>query len=180
MKKQILSFILLFILIVPVVVTYTWLQQHKRAVKREVKWNMIAGIDKKELVFFTFSNKDIVTKLRWEHDKEFEFQKQMYDVVEKVVAKDSTKLWCWWDHDETKLNKQLQRLLVGVFQNDLESKTKQNAAYKFYTLLFFQPQFSWKPFFLTIYNKQFNGKNTIYKSITSLTSLPPPKYSTIF
>lgn len=177
MKKQLISFILLFILIVPAVATYTWLRQHKRAVKREVKWNMIAGVDKKELVFFTFSNKDIVTKLRWEHAKEFEYQTQMYDVVEKVVANDSTQLWCWWDHEETKLNKQLQRLLVGVFQNDLESKTKQNNVFKFYTLLFFQPEFSWQPFIQLLNNKKTVCIGLIYKSIPSIISLPPPKSS---
>lgn len=42
-------------LIAPVVVTYSWLQQRKRAVKKEVKWKMIAGIDKSELVLLKFS-----------------------------------------------------------------------------------------------------------------------------
>jgi hypothetical protein len=171
LKKQIISLFLLFILVVPVVVTYTWLQQHKRTVKREVKWKMIAGIDKKELVFFKFSNEEITTKLRWEHHKEFEYKAQMYD----VVANDSTQLWCWWDHEETKLNKQLQKLLVGIFKNDLESKTKQNDVFKFYTLLFFQPEFSWQPFIQLFYNKKTNCISLIYKSIPRLISLPPPR-----
>ena len=41
-------------LIAPAVVTYSWLQQRKRAVKKEVKWKMIAGIDKSELVILKF------------------------------------------------------------------------------------------------------------------------------
>lgn len=175
MKKQIVSLFLLFILIVPAVVTFTWLQKHKRAVKREVKWKMIAGIDKSELVFFTFSNIDIQTKLRWEHAKEFEYKNQMYDVVEKKIFKDSTQLWCWWDNKETKLNKQLQRLLVTVFQNDSKSKEKQDQVFKFYKMVYLPSVFDWKPYFVTSFCKKITYGNVFYKSIPSLIPLPPPK-----
>ncbi len=162
-------------MIVPAVVTYTWLQKHKRAVKREVKWKMIAGIDKSELVFFTFSNKDIQTKLRWEHAKEFEYKNQMYDVVEKKILKDSTQLWCWWDYKETKLNKQLQRILVTVFQNDSKSKEKQDQVFKFYKMVYLPSVFDWKPHFDASFCKKAICRNVFYKSVTSLISLPPPK-----
>ena len=58
---------------------------------------MIAGIDKSELVLFKFSKEETTTKLNWKHAKEFEFNQQMYDVVEKQVSKDSIHYWCWWD-----------------------------------------------------------------------------------
>jgi len=175
LQKQVISFFLLFILIVPAFVTYTWLQQHKRAIKREVKWEMIAGIDKSELVFFIFSNKDVQTKLRWEHAKEFEYKNQMYDVVEKKVSKDSTQLWCWWDYKETKLNKQLQILLVKVFQNDSQSKEKQNQVFKFYKLVYLPSSFDWKPFISKEYYRKTLCRNEFYISIPVLISLPPPK-----
>ena len=162
-------------MIVPAVVTYTWLQKHKRSVKREVKWKMIAGIDKNELVFFTFSNKDIQTKLRWEHAKEFEYKNQMYDVVEKSISKDSTQLWCWWDYKETKLNKQLDQLLVSVFQNDSKSKEKQDQVFKFYKMVYLPSEFNWKPFLENSFCKTSTCKEVFYKSIPSLISLPPPK-----
>jgi hypothetical protein len=162
-------------LIVPVVATYSWLQWHKCAVKKEVKSNMIVGINKKELVFFKFSNEEITSKLRWEHDSEFEYNNQMYDVVEKNISNDSTQLWCWSDYKETKLNKKLQGLLVTAFQNDSKSKDKQNEVYKFYNGLYFQPEFSWQPFIPSFYNKITICKNLIYKSVSSLISLPPPK-----
>ncbi len=170
---------MLFILIVPAVVTYTWLHHHRRAVKREVKWKMIAGVDKKELVFFKFSNQELTTKLRWEHSKEFEYQTQMYDVVEKKITNDSTYLWCWWDHEETKLNKQLQGLLATAFQNDSQTKDKQNDVYKFYNLLFFQPEFSWHLFVSTFFSPTIFSQNKKYESVPIFPSHLPPKNSFI-
>jgi hypothetical protein len=58
-------------LIAPAAVTYIWLQHRKAVVRKEVKWKMIAGIDKSELVFFQFSKKESQTKLKWKHSNEF-------------------------------------------------------------------------------------------------------------
>ena len=175
MKKQITSLFLLFILIVPAVATYTWLQLHKCAVKREVKCKMIAGIDKKELVFFKFSKKEINAKLHWEHSKEFEFNDQMYDVVDKKVVNDSIALWCWSDDEETNLNKQLNTVLTSVFQKDSKSKDKQNQVFKFYKLLYFQDVFSWKPLEVSCFCKIILFKKIDYQSVCKFISLPPPK-----
>ena len=99
----------------------------------------------------------------------------MYDVVEKKIFKDSTQLWCWWDYKETKLNKQLQRLLVTVFQNDSKSKEKQDQVFKFYKMVYLSSVFDWKPYFVTPFCKKATFENVFYKSIPSLISLPPPK-----
>lgn len=138
---------------------------------------MIAGLDKKELVYFAFSKKEVETKLRWEHSKEFEFQHQMYDVVEKKIINDSVHLWCWWDFKETKLNKQLQSLLTVAFQNDTKTTQKKEQVVGFYKLMYLQPKFSWNPFVYSSVKIISDYKNIIYQSIPSLISLPPPKVS---
>lgn len=175
MKKQAISVFLLFSLLFPAVVTYTWLQQRKHNVKREVKWKMIAGIDKKELVFLKFSDREITSKLQWKHSKEFEYNQQMYDVVEKKSIKDSVYLWCWWDHKETKLNKQLQNLLTDIFQHDSETTEKQDGVINFYKFLYYEPGFSWKPFTAVFFPKEINEKKIFYKSIPTLIFIPPPQ-----
>lgn len=175
MKKQVVSLLLLFILIVPIGTTYLWLHQRKRAVKKEVKWKLIAGLDKKELVFFAFSQKEVETKLHWEHSKEFEYKQQMYDVVEKKIIKDSIHLWCWWDFQETKLNKQLQSLLTVAFQNDTKTTQKKDQVFGFYKLLYLQPEFYWQPFICIDVAMNYKYKDVIYQSLPSLISLPPPK-----
>jgi hypothetical protein len=56
LKIQVISFAIF--IIDPVAVTYSWLQLQKRSIKKEVKQEIIAGIDKKRIGFFQFSNKD--------------------------------------------------------------------------------------------------------------------------
>lgn len=159
----------------PAVATYTWLQHHKRAVKKEVKWKMIAGIDKKELVHFEFSSHEINTKLRWEHSKEFEYNNQMYDVVEKKIVNGKTQLWCWLDSEETILNQKLQKLLTSVFSHDAKSKDKESKVFSFYKTLYFQEVFDWKPFVVLKKVNQFHFKKTIYNSLFNFILVPPPK-----
>jgi hypothetical protein len=174
MKKQIISIILLFLLIAPAVVTYTWIQQRKRAVKKEVKWKMIAGIDKKELVLLKFSKTETTTELKWKHSKEFEFNNQMYDIVDKITTKDSVKYWCWWDFEETKLNQQLSKLLVNVYQNDIPTKEKQSQIIQFYKSLFFEQVVAWQPFLAirSFYNN--SCINNFYHYLFIKLDTPPP------
>ena len=176
LKKQFVSLFFLFILLVPAVATYTWLQHHKRAIKKEVKWKMIAGIDKKELVFFEFSTYEINTKLRWQHSKEFEYNNQMYDVVEKKIVNGKTQLWCWLDSEETILNQKLQKLLTSVFSHDTKSKDKENQVFLFYKTLYFQEVFDWKPLVFEYSKPNVWHKNVFYKYLQLNTVLQPPKF----
>ena len=175
MKKQFISFLLLFILIVPAVSTYFWLQQRKRIVKKEIKQEMIAGMDKSVLVFFKFSKVEINLKLHWEHAKEFEYKHEMYDVVERISEKDSVQLWCWYDYKETKLNKQLQQLLDVAFASDTSSKDKKEQIVIFYKSLYFKEISFWKPLISCHPEKTSICFKNDYKSIVISISEPPPE-----
>lgn len=159
----------------PAAVTFIWLQHRKAVVRKEVKWKMIAGIDKSELVYFQFSQKESQAKLKWKHSKEFEFNGEMYDVVKKITSSNSIQYWCWWDHEETKLSKQLSKLLVGAFQSDVPSKDKKQQIVSFYKSLFCTEVFSWNP----IFNPVCNSTNVCfidnYKFIDTSINAPPPK-----
>jgi hypothetical protein len=50
--------------------------------------------------------------LRWEHAREFEYRGQMYDIIHSYQQGDTTFYECWADHEETRLKKEMQRLLV--------------------------------------------------------------------
>lgn len=175
MKKQISSVVLLFILIVPAIATYSWLHQKKYAVKKEVKQALIAGIDKSELVFFKFSKSELNTKLHWEHNKEFEYNDQMYDVVERITEKDSVLLWCWWDSKETKLNKQLQQLLKVAFNADSTTKEKQIQVLIFYKGLFYQPIHSWLANGDLANRTVFFSKRILFRTVFNQINSPPPE-----
>lgn len=86
---------------------------------------MIAGIDKKELAILKFTVDEAQTKLCWEHSKEFEYDGEMYDVVETQVTRDSVLYWCWRDHEETRLNKQLDDLVAQALGNNRQHKENQ-------------------------------------------------------
>src|SRR5688572_27780769 len=110
--RAVISIFLFLSLTVPFAGTYTWLQYHKHQTKRAIKWRMIAGMQGEELELLKFSKAETQTKLRWEHSREFEYNSQMYDVVAVITKADSVFYWCWWDNEETLLNKQLGQLVA--------------------------------------------------------------------
>ena len=167
---------MLFFLIAPVAVTYIWLQHRKAVVRKEVKWKMIAGIDKKELVFFEFSHTENQQKLKWKHSKEFEFNGEMYDVVKKVITANTIQYWCWWDHEETKLSKQLSKLLAGAYQSDVPLNHKKQEIVSFYKSLFYSEIFNWNPIFIPFRNSYTICFNNNYKIITIKINPPPPEF----
>lgn len=123
--RKIVSIVFLACLIAPFLGSYIWVQIKRSQIRKEVKWKMIAGIDKKELVFMKFSIKDSQEKLNWKHSKEFEYKGEWYDIVDQEIVGDSIQYHLWWDHEETKLSLQLKELIAyTVNQNPLTKDTK--------------------------------------------------------
>jgi len=113
--------------------------QIKRSqIRKEVKWKMIAGLDKEELVFMTFSIQDSQEKLNWKHSKEFEYKGEWYDVVQQEVVGDSIRFHLWWDHEETKLSQQLRHLIVMTVSQDSQHQENQKGIVKLFKSLFFK------------------------------------------
>lgn len=133
---------LLACLSLPVLGTYTWLHFQKLCVKQAVKNAFKAGMSKELLVRLAFTADQVNTLLRWEHDKEFEYQKQMYDVLEREHQGDSIVFWCWWDQEETLLNLQLEDLVQKAFAQDPVRKHSEAQLSHFFKTLycdFFEP-----------------------------------------
>jgi len=138
--RIILGILLLAALSAPLFGTYAGLCVEKQRVKKEVKKRLMNGVDSTDLVFFQFSKHDSKTLLRWEHAWEFEYQEQLYDVVKKIERGDSVLLWCWWDHAETALNKQLHQLVVQRQSSDPRRHEKERrVVYFFLTLFYLEP-----------------------------------------
>lgn len=174
MKLKIISLFLLLSFVVPVVSTYLVLNYKKKQIKKEVKWKMISGIPKEELVLLKFTEKEKKTKLKWKHSKEFEYNGEMYDIVESNVIGDTTYYWLWWDHEETQLNKQLTKLFLFSLGQNPNYKNTQNLLYSFLKSLYYSKS--------TVILSCFFQNNNIfffniiyYQSIIIAPSLPPPK-----
>lgn len=123
MRKAIKLFGLFFI-IAPFLGLFLCLQIQKQITKREVKWKLIDNTSDDELVLLKFSNIEVNTRLNWKHSREFEFDGEMYDIVRTEFKNDSTFYWCWWDHEETLLNKKLDKLFT--FALGLNKKNDEN------------------------------------------------------
>jgi hypothetical protein len=109
--KGIIVFVLLSCLLVdPMVGNFTWLHYKKIMVQKEVKRHIIQGMDKDNLVLLKFSKQETQTKLIWSHPGEFEYNRKMYDIVETKTMGNTVYYWCWYDHEETMLKRQLEEV----------------------------------------------------------------------
>ena len=133
--KTLVSILLLASLFLPVLGMFGWLHYQKRVVRKEIKHRIIEGIDREELVLLSFTTKT-AANLRWEHAREFEYQGEMYDVVETVVEGDTTHYWCWPDKEESKLNRHLATLTQQAMNQLPQRQDQQGQLLAFFKSLY--------------------------------------------
>lgn len=153
--------------------SFIFLQLQKQIIKKEIKHRIIAGIDRNELIILRFTKYDARIKLNWEESKEFEYKGEMYDVVESEEFNDTIIFWCWWDHAETRLNKQLNDLTDKATEKNPLNQENNKRITQFLTALYSQNAFDFK----TYNEKQIftNLTNTsFYQSLSTPPPIPPP------
>lgn len=161
---------LLFIFATSAFVPYSWLQYQKKLVKKQVKRHIMAGLDRQDLVLLKFTEAEAQAKLRWEHAREFEYEGQMFDVVEREIRGDTLFYWCWWDSEETMLNKELSALAARVWRKDARHQQQQQRLTWFFESLFCADILSWQmPVFRTG-----DALLGFWFSAYSFFNLPPP------
>lgn len=175
--KKFIGIFLLLCLIIPFTGTVSWLNYQKKKVRKQIKHNIIAGIDKDELVQLTFTIEETITKLNWKHSKEFEYNTQMYDIVEADTLGNTVIYLCWWDHQETKLNKELNKLLGIFLGNDNQNKETKTRFANFYKSLFNGKSDPWKVMITEKDNPQFTPYIFNYTSLYFPPHIQPPNYS---
>jgi hypothetical protein len=75
-------------------------------------------------------------QLKWKHSREFEFNGEMYDIVEEEMTGDTMHYWCWWDNEETRLNQQLDDLISKSSGTNKEQKQTQQRLSQFFHSLY--------------------------------------------
>ncbi|WP_133299865.1 hypothetical protein [Larkinella punicea] len=121
--------------------TYTLLQSQKYRVRKDVENRLEEGRTESQRVTLKLAVSEIKTNLRWEHDREFEYQGQMYDLIATTVVGDSVFYECWWDKEETRLNRQLASL--EALEKDAQQEEESTEASPFLQPLFCQELLSW-------------------------------------
>lgn len=149
---------------------YGWLQMRKRAVRKEVKHQLIAQVDKSELILLKFTAEEAASQLEWEHSKEFEYGNEMYDVVSTETHGDTTYYWCWWDYKETALNRQLVELTALALNKDPQRQNQKQQFAQFLQHLFVEemPSYSFFQF-----EKMKVKPATMMQSFRSWSATPP-------
>jgi hypothetical protein len=135
--KKIIVLLFFCCLFVPFAGTYIWLRCQKHQLKEWVKSQILTQVDKNDLISLTFSSFEAASELHWEHDKEFEYKGQMYDIVESKTNGDTITYICWWDHHETALNIQLTKLVDAGIDKDPLSQRKQEKLKDFFKSIYF-------------------------------------------
>lgn len=145
-----------------------WVKYKKNQIRKQVKKEIIVNIDKAELVLLKFSEKDLI-QLNWTHDKEFEYQQQMYDIVYTKIYNDSIFYYCWLDNKETKLNIKLKKIVSMIWGKDQQNKLHQQLL-NYYHSLFHSKSFEWQA---NIFPKK-KQIQYCYSFVTLSYSFPPP------
>jgi len=163
-------------LLAPAGVTFLIFQYEKSVIKREVKENIIQSLDKSELVLIKLSKAEAKTELDWEHSKEFEYKGEMYDIVQVEKTYDSIKYWCWWDHEETALNKKLTKLVNEILGNDKEKNEQESQLISFYKSLFCEQSFTVNFIQFTSFINHQSDFNCRLVNADHIAETPPPKF----
>lgn len=130
-SRKISSFLLLLCFVAPLGLTFSILKVKQWQVREQIERDILQGIDKGELVQFTFSKLES-EELDWEHEREFMFKGQSYDVVEQEIKGDSITYYVWWDKVETKIKNQLAELVAMAMNQDTEQQQNQNQLEKLF------------------------------------------------
>ena len=153
-----------------------WLKHELKVTKREVKRQIIAGLDEGDLVTLKFKKSSIRSELKWKHSKEFEYQGEMYDIVKSIVRGDTIRYTCWWDNKETKLNKQLAHLMKDVIGSNPQNKENQKRLGSFYQKLFHDNTSIYLEFCpINTINPYCWFNNNFYSNNAPAPSVPPPE-----
>lgn len=134
-KRHIFAVFLALALIGPVAGMYVWLQFKKQNIRRTVKHSIEEGLNRDELILLKFTESE-TQNLEWEHEKEFEFGGEMFDIVERKQVGDTLYFWCWEDNEETELNRQLARLSARALSQNPDHQDRQEKLQTFFKTLF--------------------------------------------
>lgn len=136
-KTNLTALLLLLSLLAPTLALYSWLQGKKFVHREEVSEWMEEDLPESELTLLVFSRSEAKSLLRWEHEREFEYRGQMYDLSKSEAKGDSLYYWVWPDHAETALNNALAQLAAGGQDLPTLPGGQTASIYQFFKTLFF-------------------------------------------
>ena len=135
-RRPVAGWLLLFCLLAPVISTFTYLHLQKYRITEKVSRLLVSKLDREDLILFKFEASEIESEINWENETEFAYDGQWYDVMEAALVGDTMYYWCWWDCEETELNKRIRDLVAQVLHQDPQRKQNQEHAFNFFKSLY--------------------------------------------
>ena len=105
---------LILILTVPFMGAWQFFSSQLNQVRQEAKEMMDRMYPQDPVVYFEFTLSESEA-LKWEHESEFEYRGEMYDVLHKKIVGGKVQYWCYWDRKETILKNEFRDFLVNAF-----------------------------------------------------------------
>ena len=176
--KKIVAFILLTALFLNIIGYHFIFQMQQHQVKEDMKEYLSSSKDIQNAVELRFSLADAssISKLKWEEEKEFTYNGEMYDVIKKENANGELVIQCIKDKKETHLVNNYEKVSKET-QGDPLSKNKSTGLLKLITGIFIyteQPVLSLPSF---INNKNEKILCDALSSGSKEILIPPPQLS---
>jgi hypothetical protein len=163
-------------LFAPLFLTSFYIKMKISDLKNEVRERIESGIEESQLSLLTFTLEKASGTLRWEHDREFEYDGIMYDVVKSDTVGNMVFFWCWKDHRESELNKQLEELAGIAMNKDPIQKENQKKINHFLRCLYYESQ-SFSPAIFDETDIYRNIIGEIFESLIITPPTPPPVFA---
>lgn len=140
MKKMLLYtgiFVLLLAVASPIFIAFLSYNIQLKKIKFQVKHELIFNTPKSELVEFSFKyDSEDFKNLDWKHNREFEHNGLMFDIVEADSMENEVYYLCFPDKQETALNHEFKNLLNQRYAADDSSNKNQRLISNFIRSLF--------------------------------------------
>jgi hypothetical protein len=175
--KKLPVILLLLILTAPFLGTYIFIQYKKNNIRKEVTGLIIEGLAEKNLVLLKFTREESETGLTWKHSREFEYNGQMYDIVDQSQSGDSVFYTCYKDHKETRLNAKKEKLIARAIGQDPVQKNQTERLKNLFNTVYSRDAFAWKPDPPQPTNIHYSLFTIHYSLFTQSPPSPPPKCS---
>ncbi|WP_305983003.1 hypothetical protein [Roseivirga thermotolerans] len=173
--RQFISVALLMCFLAPLGLSYAMLKLKQWKLREDIEHQILLGVDKGELIQLTFTAEQAAT-LKWEHEREFEYQGQSYDVVEKEEFDGKIIYHVWWDKAETKIKYQLDRLVAMAMKHDPDQQHNQVQIERFLKGLYHSVIVSDLPIGFGFHIHEAMQAPVFYRSICWSPPVPPPIY----
>lgn len=143
-------------------------------VKHQVKESIKNGLAISELLLLKFSKTE-AQNLKWEHDEEFEYHGEMYDVIQMHESADSIGYLVWHDKKESKINRLISETFRQGFRTDAKKAETQKRFNFYFQLLYFHASTAEYSSIPTSKNLLNTSMSTIYKLDVFSPQVPPPE-----